>query len=223
MKLFQGCWNLPQLRCAVLLCAFLSLLPVSASWAAPSVQVKGLFKGGAILDIGGKQRMMRTGQTSPEGVTLVAANMQRAKLLIDGKNYELGLSRRISNNYVKPESIKVAIKNNGYNQFVTPGSINGRPVSFLVDTGATSVAMSAAMARHLGINYEAGKPIKIGTAGGVVDGHIIRLNSVSVGGIRVSGVEAAVSDAGLSEVLLGMSFLSHVQVSHENGVMYLTK
>ncbi|CAH0991545.1 hypothetical protein SIN8267_01653 [Sinobacterium norvegicum] len=191
--------------------------------AGPDVVVSGLFNNGAILDINGKQRMLRAGQTSPEGIKLISANKQQAKLLIDGKQYTLGLSRRINNNYKQAESVTVAVNNNGYDQFITSGSINGRGVKFLVDTGATSVAMSISTAKTLGINYLAGIPIQVGTASGVVNGYKITLNNVSVGGISVSGVDAIVNQSPMREVLLGMSFLNHVEVSHKNGVLYLTK
>jgi aspartyl protease family protein len=191
--------------------------------AGTDVVVSGLFNNGAIIDINGKQRMLRAGQTSPEGIKLISANKQQAKLLVDGQEYTLGLSKRINNNYKKAESVTVVVNNNGYDQFITSGSINGRGVKFLVDTGATSVALSIATAQSLGINYLAGTPIQVGTASGVVNGYRITLNNVSVGGISVSSVDAIVNQSPMREVLLGMSFLNHVEVSHKNGVLYLTK
>ncbi|HSC83403.1 MAG TPA: TIGR02281 family clan AA aspartic protease, partial [Pseudomonas sp.] len=100
---------------------------------------------------------------------------------------------------------------------------NGHPVQFLVDTGATTVAMNEGQARRLGIDYRVvGRPMVASTAGGNVRGWRIKLDLVKVGGLEVLGVEAVVLEGDSpTEVLLGMSFLSRVRWREDNGVLLL--
>ena len=85
------------------------------------------------------------------------------------------------------------------------GTINGEPVNFLLDTGATDVALSASLARKLGLRL--GPRVTLQTANGAVQGNMTRLDEVSVGGIRINSVRATIGPGLGSEVLLGMSFL----------------
>lgn len=186
-----------------------------------SVQVEGLMNGMAVLKINGQQRIIRKGQTSPEGVKLVSSNNKQAVIQIGTQKQVLGLSSHISGAYQAPKKASVSIQQkNG--QYITSGSINGRVVSFLVDTGATSISMSMAEARRLGLKLDRNNAVYVGTAGGRVIGYPVMLDSVKVGGLKASYVRAVVLESGFSgEILLGMTFLQHVDIKHERGFMVL--
>ena len=106
---------------------------------------------------------------------------------------------------------------------MTTGSINDVPVSFLVDTGATLIAMNSGTARRLGIEFESLESGNAVTAGGNVKSWRVALSSVQVGGIRRENVEAAVlaGDYPL-EILLGMTFLRNVRMEESDGILVLS-
>lgn len=190
-------------------------------WAEASIHVEGLMNNMAVLNINGTQRILRKGQTSPEGVKLISADAKQAVIMISGQRKVLGLSGHISGDYQAPQKATVSIQSSN-GQYLTTGSINGRPVSFLVDTGATSISMSMADARRLGVSVDRSNPVYVGTAGGQVIGYPVLLNSVKVGGLKASYVHGIVLESGFTgEILLGMTFLKHVNIKHEKGFMIL--
>jgi aspartyl protease family protein len=105
------------------------------------------------------------------------------------------------------------------------GEINGHPVRFLVDTGATLIAMNSGDARSMGIDYRLkGQPMVVNTASGQARAYRIKLDAVSVGSITVRNVEAAVVDGDSPDhVLLGMSFLGKLDLERSGSVMVLTQ
>ena len=94
---------------------------------------------------------------------------------------------------------------------------------FLVDTGATMIALPAADAVRMGIDYRKGMQGRTRTAGGVVSVYRITLDSVRLGGIEATGVEAVVIEEGLDIALLGMSFLNRLDMRQEGRTMTLIK
>jgi aspartyl protease family protein len=189
---------------------------------AVEVQVQGLFKGAAVLLIDGKQRMLKAGKRSPEGVLLVSANNKHAVIEIDGKRHNLTLSRRITSSYQTVKIKEVAIPRNKSNQYITSANINGKRIRVLVDTGATSVSMSSLEAKRLGIDYEKGKVGQVVTASGVAKAYSVTLKRVAIGEIVVSGVPAVVVEGNFPVlVLLGMTYLNHVNMSEHGGILYL--
>ena len=107
--------------------------------------------------------------------------------------------------------------------FVTAGQINGKAVQFMVDTGATSIAMGALDAERAGINYRAGQVIGISTANGNTQGYRIKLNSVRIGDVEVFDVDAVVTPQAMPYMLLGNSFLTRFQMTRESDQMTLVK
>jgi|AntRauTorcE11897_2_1112592.scaffolds.fasta_scaffold61200_1 aspartyl protease family protein len=205
---------------AVLLTAV--LLP---ALAAPSVEVRGLMRDRAVLVIDGTRHLLRVGETSPEGVTLVAADAREARVRIEGKVLALGLSRRLGANFEEPETRSVSVARDVRGQFRVAGTIEGRPVRFLVDTGASIIAMSGNDASALGIDYRGGgRQGSVVTAAGRARSHFVTLDRVEVGGLRVHNVDAAVVEGAYPEdILLGMSFLRHVGFAESAGVLTLTQ
>lgn len=107
----------------------------------------------------------------------------------------------------------VAITRDRSGHFFADGQINGVPVVFLVDTGATDVAVGESTARQLGLDF--GPQVVVMTAAGPVTAWRTRLDSVSLGGISLTNVRATITRAPMDEVLLGMSFLRHFNLTAE--------
>jgi aspartyl protease family protein len=107
----------------------------------------------------------------------------------------------------------VEVRGDNRGQYQVEGSIDGRRMDFVVDTGATVVALRERDAARLGIHPAAREyTASVTTANGVVHAAPVRLASLEVRGIRVYDVRALVlPDQALSENLLGMSFLSRVR------------
>lgn len=198
---------------------------ISQGVASPQVRVEGLFKGAAVLKIDGQQVMLKNGRSHQSGVTLVDANAKRAIVEIDGERHELALHTAIGGTYQQAELTQVVIRKNDHNQYRVNGSINGQTVSFLVDTGANTVAMNEIQARNLGLLYKLnGQDSQAVTASGVVATWVVTLDSVKVGEISVPNVRAIVIEGGYpQDVLLGMSYLEYVKIQEHNSVLMLEK
>lgn len=206
-----------------ILCAGLLSLCVMLAWAAPQVQVVGLFPGAAVLNVDGQRKLVKVGQTGPGGVQVISADSRGAVLRIDGVDSNYSLTRDYSQGMAVPEKRSLSVAKGDGGHYWIAGSVNGHPIQFLVDTGATSVALTGAQADQLGIDYRAvGREIRVSTANGVSRGWRIMLDSVKVGTIEVRGVEGTVMDVGTGgEALLGMSFLGRVGWRVEQDVLVL--
>ncbi|MGI9326220.1 MAG: retropepsin-like aspartic protease family protein [Pseudomonadales bacterium] len=214
-----------QLPRGALLLALLWLptAPAGANAAAP-VEVVGLFDGRAVLRIpGAGEKLLKVGQEKA-GVTLLAADAHSARIRFGGEIFKLTLSSRIAGNFRVPERSQITVNADELGQYQVRGAINGQFVNFLVDTGASVVAISSRTAQSLGINYLAGKLGTVQTAQGVTESYFLNLAEVTVGGIRVPNVEAAIIMGNYPvEILLGMSFLKAVKMEEHNGVLMLTQ
>lgn len=198
---------------------------VVSAWASPQVRVEGLFKGAAVLNINGQQVMLRNGKAHESGVTLIQATSRAAIIEMDGKRHDLSLHMAIGGSYQKAEVTQVVIRKNDFNQYKVNGSINGSLVTFLVDTGATAVAMNEQQAKRLGLLYKVhGQQSQVVTASGIVPSWAIQLNSVKVGEISVPNVGAVVIQGEFpTDVLLGMTYLEYVKIQEDNSVLMLEK
>lgn len=205
--------------------AALLLLACTAAAAAPDIRVNGLMPNQAVVTIDGKQRILKVGTPSPEGVSLIAADSQKATLEWQGERFERTLTREISSHYAdRAEKDEARIPRGRDNHFFTTGNINGQPVSFMVDTGAFAIAMTPAEADRLHLNWRQGERFVADTAGGGTPSYKIMLDSVSVGDITLRNITAAVIVADSStDILLGMSFLEKTEMREENNVLVLRK
>ncbi len=199
------------------------LLPAASVHAEVSVEVQALMRDAAVLRIDGRQQTLRAGQRSDSGVLLVSSTPKQAVVEIDGRRHTLTLSQRISASFAAAEQSEVRINRNAQNRYLTNGEINGRRLLMLVDTGASIVAINAHHASLLGIDYRRdGTPGRAATASGVVPAWEVSLDRVTVGSITLHHVPAMVLSGGFpQEVLLGMTYLKHVNLREQDGVMVL--
>ena len=116
--------------------------------------------------------------------------------------------------------VEVVLERNAYGHYVAIGAINGHPVEFLVDTGATYLGIPAAVARRL--QLKRGVASSSHTAAGVVRSYLVKLDSVRLGGIERYDVMASViPDMPGEGVLLGMSFLKDLEIRQSGTTLTL--
>lgn len=219
MKLLKSKWNF-----ACLLVSVIWLTSVNAvALDAKKVEVRGLFKNAAILQVNGQQRMLKVGQTSPEGIKLIAANSKQAEIEIDGKRAVLSLSNKIASTFTEAVLGEARIPAGVNGHYFTIGMINDQPVKFMVDTGASAIALNSIVAKQLGLDYlTSPRYVGVSTANGVVRGYMVSLREVKVGGIKLNNVEAVVTEGEFpQEILLGNAFLSELDMKVESGVLIL--
>jgi aspartyl protease family protein len=198
------------------------LLACTAAWAT-SVSVSGLFKDKAIVSIdGGKPRTLSVGQTM-QGVKLIAADSGSASFEVDGKRRTLAMGQSFAGGTPANVRQTVSLTADARGHYVAMGALNGFPVTFLVDTGATSIAINADEARRIGLDYRAGQASGVGTAAGVVPAWHVTFNTVKVGGIVLNQVDGMVVETGLDVPLLGMSFLNRMDMKRDGQTMTLTQ
>lgn len=193
--------------------------------AAERISVMGLFNNKAVVLIDGKQRTLAVNQTSPEGVTLISTDSGSAVLEIDGKRSAYGLGGQSGASLGTSTQASVQVYRNPQGMYMSAGSINGFPVNFLVDTGASAVAMNSVQAKRLGIDFRmSGEPTMVGTASGVAQAYQVKLARVKIGDIELYNIDAVVLDGtSPSEVLLGMSFLGRLEIQNSGQVMQLKR
>ncbi|MET0090935.1 MAG: TIGR02281 family clan AA aspartic protease [Candidatus Thiodiazotropha sp.] len=199
------------------------LLLATGAGAVERIVVEALFPDKAMVSIDGQRRLLKLDQPSPEGVLLISANSREAVLEVDGERQTYPLGGHITTRFTRPDKITAKIWRDQSGAYTTVGSINGRTVNFLVDTGATAVAMHANQARRLGISYRIdGNPIYVNTASGTARAYDVTLDRVQVGDITISQVRGFVIDTdGPPRVLLGMSFLNRVTMEDQGDLLML--
>jgi len=109
---------------------------------------------------------------------------------------------------------EVVLQSSTHGHYIATGKINNKNVTFLVDTGASYVSVPERVAKMLGLKK--GAPLIVTTASGEVTVYATILNSVSIGDITLHNIKADINPHMRSnEILLGMSFLRHLSVTHE--------
>lgn len=199
----------------ILMLLIILLISSRAEAVVVNIMVVGLFKDKAVVEVDGQQHFLNVGETSPEGLKLIAANSNNATFEINGEKQIFPLGDRINSNYIEAEK-KTAVTlwpTNG--MYTATGNINGYTISFLVDTGASTIAMNAATASRLGIDYLRGQQVGIRTASGKSVGYKVKLDHVQLDQIKLHNVDAVVLDGEEPSVtLLGMSFLGQLDIEH---------
>jgi len=182
--------------------------------AVEQIAVQALFGNKAMLMIDGERHTLCVGQISPQGVNLISANTTAAVLEIAAVQTSSQPGSAVSLSFTKREAVAETVYANRRGMFESVGTINGQTVDFLLDTGATLIAMNTRQAKRLGIDYRmVGKPAGASTASGYVKGYKVKLRSVTLGDIKRSNVDAMVIDGTHpGPILLGMSFLGDLKV-----------
>lgn len=204
--------------------ALLAAALVCAPAAALDLTLVGTFgdKAAILVLDGGEPRTVKVGQKIG-GATLLAVERDRATVEVDGKRRVL-LRGQTYSTAANPSGRQTAVLAAGPGgHFIVEGQVNGGAVRFLVDTGATAVALPAPDARRLGIDYLKGRRGITQTASGPAPAYLVRLDSVRVGAIELHEVDAIVIEQGLGIALLGMSFLNRVEMKREGQTLTLTR
>ena len=192
---------------------------------AQTVSMSGSLGDKALLMIDGAPRTVATG-TTVQGVKLVSVTGNDAVVEIKGKRVTVvmgGAQVSLGGQASAGGGSQIVLTAGSGGHFMTAGGINGKAVRFMVDTGATSVAMSITDAEHIGLKYRDGQRMFVGTANGAVPAYKIRLAEVRIGDVVVYDIEAMVVPAQMEFILLGNSFLTRFQMKRENDVMTLEK
>ncbi|MDH5435814.1 MAG: TIGR02281 family clan AA aspartic protease [Gammaproteobacteria bacterium] len=193
--------------------------------AIEKIVVMALFQDKVMLRIDGENRLLSKGKVSPEGIRVISVNSNEAVLEFNGQKKSYPLGSHIGSSYKKKEQAEIQIMADNAGMYRTAGSINGMSVYFLVDTGATLIAMNSQHAKKLGIDYRVtGTESFAATASDVVKVHNVKLGTVKVGEITINNVDAIVMEGVQpSSILLGMSFLGRVEMTNDQGLLKLKK
>lgn len=223
--LFLECIKKKRLLFVGLLLAVMSPLAL-----ASSVKAIALFNDRAMLSVdGSKAKIIRAGSTY-KGVKLISSNTSNAVVEINGERKKLklnsslvlskSLGTKASNSYAN--SVQLFVDEQGF--FQSQGEINGKGINFLVDTGANLVVINSRDADRIGLEYLQGEKTFASTASGRSPMYVITANSMAVGGISINNVRMGVIEGSFPEYpLLGMTFLSRLNMTREGSVMTLSR
>jgi aspartyl protease family protein len=204
------------LRKDLLILAFALLAPVQA--LAATVFVMSVGNGQAQIIVDNRTvRVLRVGDTSPEGVKLLEIRGSAAVLEVNGRPISLTIGQSTV--------AETVLQADARGHFVVNAVINGVALTGVIDTGATHVAMGMEQARQLGLDLRNAQRGMTQTANGVVPVYLVNLASVQVGDIVVRNVAGSVTDGGgkLPVVLVGMSFLKGVDMRRSGNSMTLSR
>jgi aspartyl protease family protein len=191
------------------------------------INVVGLTAGKAVVSIdGGKPRTLTVGQVTPEGIKLISAFSESGVFEVDGERRTLavGEGAAVATTSAARGGDSVTLYADSRGHFITTVVVNGISLRFLVDTGATSVALSSADARRAGLNYLEATRSFTQSAGGVIPIYNVKLDSVRVGDITLNNVDAVVIEGDkLPIALLGMSFLNRMEMRRDGTTLTLIR
>lgn len=129
-------------------------------------------------------------------------------------------NQNLSSNLIDGQTA-IELKANRNGHYVATGLINGKEVVFLLDTGATSVSVPAAVASRIGLRGE--YPQQVRTANGTITVQTTLLESVTLGGLNLQRVQGHINPGMQGEeVLLGMSFLRYFDLKTSNGLLTIS-
>jgi len=210
----------------ILLC--LGLACVAGGASAAEVSLIGVIgtKAAVLAVDGGEPKTVKVGQAW-RGIKVLQVEKERARVEIDGVKRTLDLGQHYRSDPAgvggagDRQSVTLAADGSGH--FFAEGAVNGNPMRFVVDTGATLIALPGADAQRLGLDYRKAQRGITQTANGPVAVYRLRLDRVRVGGIELHGVDSVVIEQGLPVALLGMSFLNRVEMRRDGDSMTLIR
>lgn len=200
-------------------------LPISAE---TELQTVALFNDKAMISVNGtKAKIIKVGQTY-KGVKLISSNTDQAEVEVDGKreivtlNSTVVLSKKLGTKLTPQDSIQIWADSTGF--FKADGAVNGAPIEFLVDTGASLVVLSSRDANSIGLEYQNGTRGFASTASGTAPMYGISIDRLNFKGIELRNVEAGVIEGSFPIVpLLGMTFLQRLDMKRSGNLMELKK
>lgn len=199
----------------------LCLLHAALAAAATSVTISGVMGDKALISVdGGPPRVLGPGD-STGGVRLLAVRPNGVEVMVGERRHVLAIGQGVhtSSPSSRPRATLTA---DARGHFLADGMVNGLPVRFMVDTGASLVAIPYSVAQRAGVSLAGATPVIINTANGAGRAHKVILNSLRVGDIQVSLIEAlVVEDGRLPIPLLGMSFLNRTNMQREGDTLAL--
>lgn len=199
----------------------------SLAAAAQTVTMNGtLGTQQALLVIDGQPHAVAVGSTV-KGVRLLSLSGDQAEVQVGGTRRTVALGAgpvRMAGGAGSGGGKEIVLSADSAGHFQTLGQINGKAVTFLVDTGASMVGIGQAEADRLGLDYK-NSPRRgfAETANGRVPAYAVTLTSVRVGDVEVANVDAMIVPAAMPHILLGNSFLMRFQMRRENDTMRLEK
>ena len=210
-----------RLRAAL---AAVALLALAAATHAQSVAFSGMLGDKALLIIDGHARGVAVGSTV-DGVRLVRIDGAQVQIDAGGKTQTLRLGGQavVAGDTGAAGGSRIVLPVGSGGHYTGTGAINGHTMQFMVDTGATSVAIGANAASEFGLDFRDSTATATLTANGAVAARRITLNSVRVGDVTVYNVDAIVVPDAMPVVLLGNSFLSHFQLHSDSSSLILDK
>ena len=208
---------------------FIALLAVAFVLCAPAqaadVALIGVIgdKAAIVAIDGGEPKTIRVGQTW-KGISVLSVEKDRATVELDGKRRVLQRGMHYRSTSAGPsgrQSVTLSADTRGH--FLAEGAINGSHIRFMVDTGASAIALPGADAVRMGIDYRKGQRVTVNTAAGQTMAYAVTLETVRIGAIELHNVGGFVVERGLDVALLGMTFLNRVEMKRDGHVMTLTR
>jgi aspartyl protease family protein len=205
--------------------ALLALVLPAVGWAQ-SVALTGVMGERALIVIDEQAPVVLRPGEARGAVTLISVDANEAVLDIGGQRQTLRVGDRpvsFSGAGAAQGAGRIVLHAGDNGHFFGTGRFNGVTEPFVIDTGASSVVVSAAQADSLGLNYRAGERGAVTTANGTIAAYHLKLDSVRVGEVEVYNVETTVVPQGMGVILLGNSFLSHFRMKQDNGELVLER
>jgi len=190
---------------------------------AQDVGLAGVMGSKAMLMVNGSEpRAVRVGETL-DGVKVVSVQGEQVVIEVGGKKRPLTVGQHAIGTPAADGSGKVIMTADNQGHFFTTGTVNGTSVRFMVDTGATTIALTPSDARRIGIDLSRGEQGFASTANGRASIVKVALDTVRIGDITLHNVEAAVLQTEMPAALLGMSFLNRTEMQRDGSTMTLKK
>ncbi|WP_417283801.1 retropepsin-like aspartic protease family protein [Comamonas sp.] len=203
----------------------LSLTAAGAGWAQ-SVALTGVLGSKALLVIDGGAPKAVASNDSHQGVRVLQVGADSVVVEIKGQRQTIRLGEApvsVGSRGNGVSGSRIVLMADARGHFIDRGQINGKTMQYMVDTGASTVAIGRADAERMGLPYLQGTPVMMRTANGTAQGWKLILDSVRVGDVEVRGLEAIVASQSMPYVLLGNNLLAHFQMTRQGTEMILVK
>ena len=190
---------------------------------AQSVALAGILGGKALLVVDGSAPRSVAPGGSHMGVRVVSVGRDGVVLEVAGAQRAIQLGESPVSIGGSAAGQRIVLKADARGHFINSGFINGRVMQYMVDTGATTVAIGRPDAQRMGLKFEQGQPVMMNTANGTAQGWRMRLESVRVGDVELRSVDAIVTSQPMPYVLLGNSFLREFHMNRSGDEMVLQR